>query len=106
MTGATCDASVGAPAFREPALVSSGVMLWASTDGGRTWGNPATRAAEAPNFIEGMGNCVVLSDGTGVLLTGILNDLKTSDGREDSMESNGTLDGVTCSQRGEPQSQA
>lgn len=46
--------------------------LYTSTDGGTTWGNPISKIVLRPEWILGMGNCVVLSDGSVISLFGVM----------------------------------
>lgn len=60
--------------------VATTVSLFQSIDGFRTVGLPATRAAWPSHYVLGMGNSVVLSDGTLVTLFGEVKDLVDENG--------------------------
>lgn len=51
---------------------ASGVALYASADGGRSFDRPALRIAEPPLQASGIGNGVILSDGTFVVLYNLM----------------------------------
>jgi hypothetical protein len=56
------------------ALVANGFAIFRSADSGRTFSGPAMRVAVKPKIILGMGNAVVLSDGTLAAVTGEIRD--------------------------------
>ena len=61
------------PAPLDTGGTASAIGLYTSTDGGTTWNNPIMKAIFRPRWILGMGNCVVLSDGTVISLFGVMN---------------------------------
>lgn len=61
--------------FPEPidsGFPASGLGLFTSIDGGTTFGTPSFKAVFLPEIVVGMGNCVVLSDGTVISLFGVM----------------------------------
>jgi len=55
-----------------PGPGTTGIALYASGDGGLTFDRPALRVADLPLYVGGIGNGVVLSDGTFVVLYNLM----------------------------------